>query len=121
MGRGRITMLTINPTDPSLVAWPGLDTLIRRVVLRRPEEAASAPAPTTYGMAPPGPQLEGPDLSWYRIASRDAGAEADALWIRASLAARQVPTPNGRYTPPPIYGVPANQGTSPATAEETRT
>ena len=38
VGRGRITMLTINPTDPSLASWPGLDTLIRRVVLRRPEE-----------------------------------------------------------------------------------
>src|SRR5208337_2968860 len=80
VGRGRITMLTINPTDPSLVAWPGLDTLIRRVVLRRPEESAS---PLWAG------QLEGPDLSWYRITSRDAGAEADALQIRANLAARQ--------------------------------
>ncbi len=65
-------MLTINPTDPSLVAWPGLDTLIRRVVLRRPEEASAAP--NAFGVVSPGaPPLEGPDLSWYRIASRDVG------------------------------------------------
>ena len=38
VGRGRITMLTINPNEESLLAWPGLDTLVRRVVLRRPEE-----------------------------------------------------------------------------------
>ena len=31
-------MLTINPNEEALVAWPGLDTLIRRVILRRPEE-----------------------------------------------------------------------------------
>ncbi len=113
VGRGRITMLTINPTDPSLVAWPGLDTLIRRVVLRRPEEAASAGVPPGAG------QLEGPDLSWYRIASRDAGAEADALRIRANLAARQVPMPNNRYGPPSVSAQPANQGLSTSPAEET--
>ena len=38
VGRGRITMLAINPNEESLLAWPGLDTLVRRVVLRRPEE-----------------------------------------------------------------------------------
>ena len=36
VGRGRITMLAINPNEEALLAWPGLDTLIRRVVLRRP-------------------------------------------------------------------------------------
>jgi hypothetical protein len=112
VGRGRITMLTINPTDPSLVAWPGLDTLIRRVVLRRPEEAPAAP--NAFGVVSPGaPQLEGPDLSWYRIASRDVGAEAEAIRNRAILAARQAPTPS------PIYGVPANRSSSMGTAEET--
>lgn len=119
VGRGRITMLTINPTDPSLVAWPGLDTLIRRVILRRPEEAATAAASNTFGMVPHGAaQLEGPDLSWYRIASRDVGAEAEAMKAKASLAARQVPMPNGRYGSPLKYGVPANQGSSPSTPEE---
>ena len=38
MGRGRILMLSVNLSDPALTAWPGLDTLVRRVVLRRPEE-----------------------------------------------------------------------------------
>ena len=113
VGRGRITMLTINPTDPSLVAWPGLDTLIRRVVLRRPEEAASAAVPPGAG------QLEGPDLSWYRIASRDAGAEADALRVRANLAARQVPLPSSRYVTPYVSAQPANQGSAPTPGEET--
>ena len=37
-------MLTINPTEPVLAAWPGLDTMVRRVVLRRPEEAVLGPA-----------------------------------------------------------------------------
>ena len=40
VGRGRVLMLTVNPTDPALAAWPGLDTLVRRVVLRRPEETS---------------------------------------------------------------------------------
>ena len=44
VGRGRITMLTINPNEESLLAWPGLDTLVRRVVLRRPEEPIVAPS-----------------------------------------------------------------------------
>jgi len=114
VGRGRVTMLTINPTDPSLVAWPGLDTLIRRVVLRRPEEGGSAGGPGGAG------QLEGPDLSWYRIASRDAGAEADALRIRASqAAARQATMPNNRYGPPSISPLPANPGSGLSPAEET--
>jgi len=118
VGRGRITMLTINPTDPSLVSWPGLDTLIRRVVLRRPEEAASAAAFRAIGMGPPAAQLEGPDLSWYRITSRDAGAEADAMTVRANLVARQIPMPNRRYGAPSAFTQPANQGSLTA-AEET--
>ena len=105
-------MLTINPTDPSLVSWPGLDTLIRRVVLRRPEEAASAAAFSALGMGPPAAPLEGPDLSWYRITSRDAGAEADAMTVRADLAARQIPMPNRRYGAPSAFAQPANQGSS---------
>jgi hypothetical protein len=115
VGRGRITMLTINPTDPSMVAWPGLDTLVRRVVLRRPEEASAA-SPTAFGAVPHvGPPLEGPDLSWYRIASRDIGAEAEAIKNRAILGARQQ---SGRVAAPPIYGVPSSQAPVMAAAEE---
>jgi hypothetical protein len=74
VGRGRITMLTINPNEESLLAWPGLDTLVRRVVLRRPEEPIVAPG--DYGRTIPEPLQNGrllaSDLSWYRIMSRDA-------------------------------------------------
>ena len=38
VGRGRVLMLAVGLTDPDLVGWPGFDTLVRRVVLRRPEE-----------------------------------------------------------------------------------
>ena len=73
VGRGRITMLALNPNEEALLAWPGLDTLIRRVVLRRPEE------PLGDWTGPEGPIPNSPsrgrllsqDLSWYRITSRD--------------------------------------------------
>jgi hypothetical protein len=73
VGRGRITMLALNPNEESLIAWPGLDTLIRRVVLRRPEETLgewSGPE----GAIPNSPargRLLSQDLTWYRITSRD--------------------------------------------------
>ena len=38
VGRGRVTMLAVALTDPDLAKWEGYDTLLRRVVLRRPEE-----------------------------------------------------------------------------------
>ena len=117
VGRGRITMLTINPTDPSLASWPGIDTLIRRVVLRRPEEAPGAPSSSEPAAAfsPLRAVLDGPDLSWYRIASRDAGAESEAARMRAVQAARAAPPVNR-------YGMPASpsagQGSLSAEAEE---
>ena len=63
VGRGRITMLTINPNDPSLTSWPGLDTLIRRVILRRPEEETRRDTadPTAPFQPPTRQPLEGPD------------------------------------------------------------
>ena len=121
VGRGRITMLTINPTDPSLVAWPGLDTLVRRVVLRRPEDpAGGAPTPANGMMPAPGPQLEGPDLSWYRITSRDAGAEVEAMRARAAQSARQAPpVPTRRYGTPAASAQPVNpQGSTSSVSEE---
>jgi hypothetical protein len=100
VGRGRITMLTIHPSDPALIAWPGFDTLIRRVVLRRPEEPGSVPNGGGSPQYPGGSRqfLEGPDLSWYRITSRDAGAEAEAAEQRALDAARST-------SPGPRFGV----------------
>jgi hypothetical protein len=94
VGRGRLTMLTINPNDPSLVTWPGLDTLIRRVILRRPEESLGGIHQGSTLSARP--VLEGPDLSWYRITSRDAGAEADTVRWRGDGFARP-PSAGDRY------------------------
>ena len=78
VGRGRILVLSVNPSDPALTAWPGLDTLVRRVVLRRPEETRTSPmrwngrsySPPTYR------SLVGPDLSWVRYLSRDVGTSS---------------------------------------------
>ena len=73
VGRGRITMLALNPNEEALLAWPGLDTLIRRVVLRRPEESLGdwngpdGPIPNS----PARVRLLSQELSWYRITSRD--------------------------------------------------
>ena len=73
VGRGRITMLALNPNEEALLAWPGLDTLIRRVVLRRPEETLGEWT-GPEGAIPNSPargRLLSQDLSWYRITSRD--------------------------------------------------
>ena len=120
VGRGRITMLTINPTDPALASWPGIDTLIRRVVLRRPEEGGMRlQASNDPGgiFSPSRPTLEGPDLSWYRIASRDAGAEGETARARAAQAARSAP-PGNRISPGAVP-VPPGQGSLTGEAEET--
>ncbi|GAC1472202.1 MAG: hypothetical protein NVSMB9_19190 [Isosphaeraceae bacterium] len=72
VGRGRVLMLAFNPTDPPLASWAGLDTLLRRVILRRPEESAAnlssesnRPSITTPNLLP------GPALSWLRLLTRD--------------------------------------------------
>ena len=96
VGRGRITMLSINPNEESLLAWPGLDTLVRRVVLRRPEEPTVVEG--DYGRSVPEPpqrgRLLGADLSWYRIMSRDADlATAPA----PSTPPAPNPDPSGRF------------------------
>jgi hypothetical protein len=73
VGRGRVLMLGINPTDPALAAWPGLDTFVRRVVLRRPEESKESRdwRPGRINQAPHFGPLPGPDLTWVRFLSRD--------------------------------------------------
>ena len=78
VGRGRILMLAFNPTDPTMARWKGLDTLVRRVVLRRPEESLAGRLPWNGEGLPVmkfGP-LPGPDLSWVRYAARDIGSES---------------------------------------------
>jgi hypothetical protein len=72
VGRGRVTILAVNLTDPALARWRGLDTLVRRVVLRRPEEVRPPPR-TLGGEEPRAPMISGSDLSWMRIAARDTG------------------------------------------------
>jgi hypothetical protein len=116
VGRGRITMLTINPNEPTLATWPGLDTLVRRVVFRRPEEAAGTLAmdDATGTRRPVRPSLDGPDLSWYRITSRDAGAEAEHVRLIAQQAAKAASAspsaPNPQAIPTPSFGSPAPLG-----------
>ena len=77
VGRGRLVMLGVSLTDPDLLAWPGYDTMVRRVVLRRPEEHQVNPlAEDQYGaIVPPRfDPLVGNDLTTVRYLSRDLGA-----------------------------------------------
>jgi len=75
VGRGRVLMLALDPTDPALAVWPGLDTFIRRVILRRPEEdpiVANRGTRRRHAIEASrrGP-LYGTDLTWVRYLSRD--------------------------------------------------
>lgn len=77
VGRGRVLMLGFSPTDPAMATWPGIDTFVRRVVLRRPEEGVVAKvSPTPVRGRTPADRfdaLPGPDLTWVRFLSRDMG------------------------------------------------
>ncbi len=81
VGRGRVTMLSFNPHEPALASWRGLDTLVRRIVLRRPEEAVIGDGGfenmTTF-QPPRRGRLPGADLTWYRIASREGAPDKPA-------------------------------------------
>lgn len=70
VGRGRVTMLAFDPNAEGLARWRGRDTLIRRLVLRRPEEA-----PLQQGIYQ---FLGGPQLTWLGYIARDLGAPADS-------------------------------------------
>ena len=72
VGRGRITMMGLNPVEPSLNRWRGVDSLVRRLILRRPEETRPPPR-TLGGNQPRAPILTGPEISWLRIGARDTG------------------------------------------------
>ncbi|MDX2035780.1 MAG: hypothetical protein SFX72_03955 [Isosphaeraceae bacterium] len=71
-------MTSFSLIDPILMAWPGYETLVRRVVLRRPEERMVEPLryhPSGGGFdAPRYDFWSGPDLTWTRILARDLGA-----------------------------------------------
>ncbi len=99
VGRGRITMLALNPNEEALLAWPGLDTLIRRVILRRPEDPIAERPDTTGSLDQSQPwRLFAADLSWYRITSRDAGLDAGMPIRRES----NVDQPTGRPNYPSV-------------------
>ncbi len=70
VGRGRVLMLAVNPNDPALVEWPGMDTLIRRLLLRRPEEVWGGSERRAFQL------LGGPQLSWVRYVARDLNAQS---------------------------------------------
>ena len=77
VGRGRVLMLGVSLSDPDLVAWPGYDTMVRRVVLRRPEERMVSQMgldPSGAFTVPRYEPLNGPDLTTVRYLSRDLGA-----------------------------------------------
>jgi len=73
VGRGRVIMLAVNPNDPSLAAWPGMDSLVRRVLLRRVEEVqGTSTDKRIYDF------LGAPNLTWFRLLGRDLGAQPTA-------------------------------------------
>ena len=70
VGRGRVLMIGFRPNDSNLVAWGGYDELVRRVILRRPEESWS----DTEAHKKSYHFLSGPELSWFRLLGRDLGS-----------------------------------------------
>ena len=79
VGRGRVMMLGASINDPSLTAWPGYSTMLRRLVFRRPEEPLAEELRYNGSgsggyLAPRYESLSGPDLTWTRILGRDLGA-----------------------------------------------
>jgi hypothetical protein len=105
VGRGRVLMLAVSLTDPDLMGWPGFDSLVRRVVLRRPEETQTAAMgyDISQGIVPPRYEsLNGPDLTTVRYLSRDLGAPA-----RQALDEEGQPYSSLGYTVSPGRGQPA--------------
>ncbi len=94
VGRGRVLMLAVSLSDPDLLGWPGFDTMVRRVVLRRPEEkqvGQLAMDPSGTIVPPRFEPLKGPDLTTVRFLSRDLGApnrqavDEDGIPVSASV------------------------------------
>lgn len=88
VGRGRVLMLGVGLTDPALLGWSGYDTMVRRVVLRRPEEPLLAelryadPNTGQSGYLPPMyGALNAPDLTWVRLLGRDLGAASRRITV----------------------------------------
>jgi hypothetical protein len=82
VGRGRVLMLAVSLTDPDLLSWPGYDTLVRRVILRRPEERQIEPMARDQSgsiIPPRYDPLVGTDLTGLRYVARDLGAPVREL------------------------------------------
>ncbi len=112
VGRGRVLMLAVSLSNPDLMGWSGFDTLVRRVVLRRPEERqVSSLAFDAAGslVAPRFSPLTGPDLTTVRYVSRDLGApnrqavDEDGMPISSSTYAASM-NPGE-----PVYEVPVGE------------
>jgi len=114
VGRGRVLMLAVSLTDPDLVGWPGYDTLVRRVVLRRPEERVADPMRYNANgggyHAPRYEPLVGPDLTAVRYLSRDLGAPSrQAVDEEGQATASQGYTVNGGVPGAPTVEVPVGE------------
>lgn len=85
VGRGRITIVAVRLHDPAFARWKGLDTFVRRVVLRRPEDLTSSShdAPRAF--------LSGKQLSWVRYIARDLGSPVPT--------GNEAAPPNRSFTP----------------------
>jgi hypothetical protein len=83
VGRGRILSLAFDPKDAALLRWKGYDTLVRRVIFRRPEDRWNPADPNALFVLP------GPELSWYRLLGRDL--EPEATRPRRSAFSRSAP------------------------------
>jgi hypothetical protein len=90
VGRGRVMIVATRLTDPAFTRWAGLDTLVRRVVLRRPDDVV-APGRRRF--------LDGSELSWLRYVARDLSAPA-----------------RPRFASPGLPGVPGQPGENPQPA-----
>ena len=91
VGHGRITILGLDLNHPALLRWPGRDTLIRRVVLRRPEEAPTGYAGNYHF-------LSGPQLTWLSYLGRDLGAPQSEVNPEVTQAQAQAQANANDYT-----------------------
>ncbi len=107
VGRGRILMLGIALTDPTLLGWNGYDTFVRRVIFRRPEERCVAelryadPSTGQSGFMPPlYAPLNAPDLTWSRLLGRDLGAGTRRIQVEEGDDGSTTLSSTGRNTLP---------------------